>query len=103
MGVRGTDHGHLMFDRAPVPLSNRLGDEGDGVAIALSGFLARSRIAVGMTCVGLASRGVVLAVSSAQRRATFGRKIAARQAVAFRLAARGTELRAGRWLGLASA
>src|SRR5204863_273886 len=103
MGVRGTDHGHLMFDRAPVPLSNRLGDEGDGLAIALSGFLAPSRIAVGMTCVGLASRALELAVSYAQRRETFGRKIAERQAIAFRLAEMATDLFAARALVLDAA
>src|SRR5665213_1245696 len=33
MGVRGTDHGHLIFDRAPVPVANRLGEEGDPQAV----------------------------------------------------------------------
>src|SRR5947209_18778933 len=54
MGVRGTDHGHIVFDRAPVPVADRLGEEGQGVEIAPSGFLAPSRIAVAMACVGLA-------------------------------------------------
>lgn len=98
MGVRGTDHGHLVFDRAPVPVENRLGEEGDGLAIALSGFLAPSRIAVGMTCVGLARRALELAVQYAHRRETFGRKIAQRQAIAFRLAEMATDLQAARSL-----
>jgi alkylation response protein AidB-like acyl-CoA dehydrogenase len=98
MGVRGTDHGHLVFDRAPVPVSDRLGEEGQGLEIALSGFLAPSRIAVGMTCVGLASRALELAVSYAQRRETFGRKIAQRQAIAFRLAEMATDVQAARSL-----
>ena len=103
MGVRGTDHGHLVFDRAPVPVANRLGEEGDGLAIALSGFLAPSRIAVGMTCVGLASRALELALSYARRRETFGRPIAQRQAIAFRLAEMATDLAAARALVLESA
>jgi alkylation response protein AidB-like acyl-CoA dehydrogenase len=98
MGVRGTDHGHLVFDRAPVPVTNRLGEEGDGLAIALSGFLAPSRIAVGMTCVGLASRAIELAVVYAKRRETFGRKIAERQAIAFKLAEMATDISAARSL-----
>jgi alkylation response protein AidB-like acyl-CoA dehydrogenase len=103
MGVRGTDHGHLIFDRAPVPVANRLGEEGDGLAIALSGFLAPSRIAVGMTCVGLASRALELALAYAQTRETFGKKIASRQAIAFRLAEMGTDLRAARALVMEAA
>jgi alkylation response protein AidB-like acyl-CoA dehydrogenase len=103
MGVRGTDHGHLVFDRAPVPVANRLGEEGDGLAIALSGFLAPSRIAVGMTCVGLASRALELALAYAQTRETFGKKIASRQAIAFRLAEMAADLRAARALVMEAA
>jgi alkylation response protein AidB-like acyl-CoA dehydrogenase len=98
MGVRGTDHGHITFERAPVPVANRLGQEGDGLAVALSGFLAPSRIAVGMTCVGLAQRALDLALDYARRRETFGRKIAERQAIAFRLAEMATDVHAARSL-----
>jgi alkylation response protein AidB-like acyl-CoA dehydrogenase len=98
MGVRGTDHAHLVFDRAPVPVANRLGEEGEGLEIALSGFLAPSRISVAMTCVGLAKRALELALEYAQRRETFGKKIAARQAVAFKLAEMATDIEAARSL-----
>ena len=99
MGVRGTDHGHFMFDRAPVPVANRLGEEGDGLGVALSGFLAPSRIAVAMTCVGLAQRALDLAVAYAKQRETFGKKIAQRQAIAFKLAEMADRHRRprGRW------
>jgi alkylation response protein AidB-like acyl-CoA dehydrogenase len=98
MGVRGTDHGHIVFDRAPVPLANRLGEEGDGLSVALSGFLAPSRIAVGMTCVGLAQRALELALEYAKRRETFGKRIAERQAIAFKLAEMATDVQAARSL-----
>jgi alkylation response protein AidB-like acyl-CoA dehydrogenase len=98
MGVRGTDHAHLVFDRAPVPVGNRLGEEGQGLEIALSGFLAPSRISVGMTCVGLAQRALDLALVYAGRRETFGKKIAARQAIAFKLAEMATDIEAARSL-----
>jgi alkylation response protein AidB-like acyl-CoA dehydrogenase len=98
MGVRGTDHGHIVFDRAPVPIENRLGEEGEGLGVALSGFLAPSRIAVGMTCVGLAGRALDLALDYAKRRETFGRKIAERQAIAFKLAEMATDVQAARSL-----
>ena len=73
MGVLGTDHAHLMFDRAPVPVVNRLGEEGEGLDVALGGFLVPSRISVAMTCVGLADRALDLAVEyskSARRSAS---------------------------------
>jgi len=103
MGVRGTDHGHLIFDRAPVPVASRLGAEGDGLGVALSGFLAPSRISVAMTCVGLAQRALDLALEYAKQRETFGKPIAQRQAIAFKLAEMATDIQAGRALTMQSA
>ncbi len=98
MGVRGTDHGHLVFDRAPVAVANRLGEEGDGLQVALGGFLAPSRISLAMSCVGLAQRALELAIGYAQRRETFGRRIAERQAISFKLAEMATDIEAARAL-----
>jgi len=103
LGIRGTDHAHLRFDRAPVPVANRLGDEGDGLAVALGGFLAPSRISLAMTCVGLAQRALDLAVGYAKQRETFGKKLAQRQAISFRLAEMATDVQAGRQLVLHAA
>jgi alkylation response protein AidB-like acyl-CoA dehydrogenase len=103
MGVRGTDHGAFVFDRAPVPVANRLGEEGEGLGVALSGFLTPSRIAVAMTCVGLAKRALELALEYAQQRETFGKKIAQRQAIAFSLAEMKTDIEAARALVMQSA
>jgi alkylation response protein AidB-like acyl-CoA dehydrogenase len=103
MGVRGTDHGHIVFDRAPVPVANRLGEEGQGLEVALSGFLAPSRIAVAMTCVGLARRALELALDYAGRRETFGKAIAQRQAISFRLAEMATDIEAARTLTMHAA
>src|ERR1700759_4119115 len=98
MGVRGTDHGHIVFDRAPVPVADRFGEEGQGGEIALSGFLGPSRISLATTCVGLAQRALDLALDYARQRETFGKKIAERQAVAFKLAEMATDLEAARRL-----
>ncbi|RAN73344.1 acyl-CoA dehydrogenase [Bacillus sp. SRB_336] len=98
MGVRGTDHARLSFHDTPVPVENRLGREGDGLAIALGGFLTPSRISVAMSCVGLAERAEELAVAYARRRVTFGKPIAARQAIAFMLAENAADIQASRAL-----
>ena len=103
MGVVGTDHAHLTFEHAPVPVANRLGAEGDGLSVALGGFLVPSRISVAMTCVGLAQRALELAVDYAKQRETFGKPIAARQAIAFRLAEMATDVEAARVLTLHAA
>ncbi len=103
MGVRGTDHAHLVFDRTPVPVSSRLGEEGQGLDVALSGFLTPSRIAIGMTCVGLARRAQELAVEHARRRQTFGKPLAARQAIAYWIAENATDIEAARQLVLHAA
>jgi alkylation response protein AidB-like acyl-CoA dehydrogenase len=103
MGVRGTDHAHLVFDRAPVPVSDRLGDEGDGLGLALGGFLGPSRISLAMTCVGLAQRALDLAVAYAKTRETFGRRLADRQAIAFKLAEMATDVQAARQLVMVAA
>ncbi|MFE3170607.1 acyl-CoA dehydrogenase family protein [Amycolatopsis sp. NPDC059090] len=100
MGVRGTDHAQLVFDRARVPVSNRIGEEGRGLDVALGGFLVPSRISVAMSCVGLARRAHELAVGYARERKTFGRKLADRQAIRFMLAENATDIEAARQLVL---
>ncbi|MGA9273894.1 MAG: acyl-CoA dehydrogenase, partial [Candidatus Cybelea sp.] len=103
MGVRGTDHARLSFNRAPVPVANRLGDEGQGLAIALGGFLTPSRISVAMSCVGLARRAQELAIEYAGKRETFGKTLAQRQAIRFMIAENATDIEAARQLVLHAA
>jgi alkylation response protein AidB-like acyl-CoA dehydrogenase len=103
MGVRGTDHALLAFDRAPVPVANRLGEEGQGLQVALGGFLTPSRIAVAMSCVGLAARAQELAIAHARVRETFGKVLAERQVIAFALAENAADIEAARRLTLHAA
>nr|WP_231707815.1 acyl-CoA dehydrogenase family protein [Arthrobacter caoxuetaonis] len=103
MGVRGTDHASLTFTDAPVPVGNRLGAEGDGLAVALGGFLTPSRISVAMSCVGLAQRAQQLAVDYARHRTTFGKPLASRQAIAFSLAENAADIAAAKALTLTAA
>jgi alkylation response protein AidB-like acyl-CoA dehydrogenase len=103
MGVRGTDHAHLIFEDAPVPVANRLGAEGDGLEVALGGFLLPSRVSVAMSCVGLARRAHDLACEHALQRSTFGKKLAQRQAIAFMIAENAADIEAARQLVLHAA
>lgn len=103
MGVRGTDHAQLTFDRTPVPVANRIGEEGQGLEVALGGFLTPSRISVAMSCVGLAKRAQELAIAYARKRQTFGKRLEQRQAIRFMIAENATDIEAARRLVLHAA
>ena len=75
MGIRGTTGYELVFDAARVPAANRLGDEGDGLRVALSA-LGAGRISIAACCVGLARSALELAGRYALQRRQFGRAIA---------------------------
>ncbi|MGW2620040.1 acyl-CoA dehydrogenase family protein [Streptomyces sp. NPDC001500] len=103
MGVRGTDHASLAFDRTPVPVDHRLGAEGQGLEVFLGGFLTPSRISVAMSCVGLAQRAQQLALAYARNRVTFGKTLTQRQAIQFMLAENAADIEAARQLVLHAA
>lgn len=103
LGVRGTDHARLSFKRTPVPVANRLGAQGQGLEVALGGFLTPSRISVAMSCVGLARRAHELAIAYAARRETFGKTLDQRQAIRFMIAENAADIEAARQLVLHAA
>jgi len=103
MGVRGTDHAILRFTDTPVPVSARLGEEGDGLRVALGGFLLPSRVSVAMSCVGLAERAQELALEYALKRETFGKKLAERPVIQAYLAENYADIQAARALVLHAA
>lgn len=86
MGVRGTDHAILKFHEVRIPARYRLGEEGQGLEVALGGFLLPSRVSVAMSAVGLAERAQELAIAFAKERVTFGKPLAQRQVIQFYIA-----------------
>lgn len=103
MGLAGTGHGHLVLKECRVSAANRLGDEGQGIDVAIRGFLEPSRICIGMTCVGLAQRAFDLAVARAKERVTFGKPLADRQIIQMYIAEMATDIEAARQLALHAA
>ena len=85
----------ISFDNVRVPLANRLGNEGQGFAIAMEG-LDGGRINIATCSVGTAQHALTQAVSYAQERKQFDQAIAEFQATQFRLADMQTELVAAR-------
>jgi alkylation response protein AidB-like acyl-CoA dehydrogenase len=86
MGVRGTDHAILKFREVRIPAKYRLGEEGQGLEVALGGFLLPSRVSVAMSAVGLAERAQELAIEFSKQRVTFGKPLAQRQVIQFYIA-----------------
>jgi alkylation response protein AidB-like acyl-CoA dehydrogenase len=81
MGCKGGSHDRLIFEDCRLPANAVLGQVGDGLLLGLRGFLDVSRLSIAVSCLGLAREAMDLAVAFAKERVTFGRPIAARQAV----------------------
>ena len=60
MGIRGTTGNEIVFEDARVRVDNRLGEEGDGLRVALSA-LGAGRIGIAAACTGLARSALELA------------------------------------------
>src|SRR5437868_3652532 len=78
-----------------VPVENRLGEEGQGLKIALSA-LDGGRIGIAAQAVGLAQGALEETVKYAKQRKAFGKNISEFQAIQFMLADMQTEIEAAR-------
>ena len=77
--------GALRLNDVVVPPEHRLGAPGDGLKIAL-GNLDVFRVSVGAAALGLADRALAEAIAHLNRRAQFGKPLAAQQGLLFQLA-----------------
>ena len=102
MGMKGSPTAQLHFDGVRVADTRRLGDEGQGFAIALSA-LDSGRLGIAACAVGLAQAALDEAVEYATGRRQFGRPVADFQGLRFLLADMATRIEAGRSLYLAAA
>ncbi|MEV7677302.1 acyl-CoA dehydrogenase family protein [Streptomyces sp. NPDC088341] len=102
MGMKGSPTAQLHFDGVRVADSRRIGEEGQGFAIALSA-LDSGRLGIAACAVGLAQAALDEAVEYATGRRQFGRPIADFQGLRFLLADMATRIEAGRSLYLAAA
>jgi butyryl-CoA dehydrogenase len=97
MGQHASDTAQIVFERCRVPAANRLGDEGQGLKIALSG-LEGGRIGIASQCVGMARAAFDAALAYSKERTAFGKPIFEHQAVQFRLAEMAMKIEAARQL-----
>src|SRR5262249_5709047 len=97
MGIKGSTTGEVFFDGCRVPGANRLGEEGEGFAIAMR-ILDRSRPGIAAQAPGIAEGATDCALEYARTREAFGRPIASHELVAGMLADMETRCEAARGL-----
>jgi cyclohexanecarboxyl-CoA dehydrogenase len=89
--------GSVFFDDVRVPVSHRLGEEGNGFTQVMQGF-DYSRALIGLQCVGAAQASLDEAWAYVRERHAFGRPIGQFQGVTFPLAEGESQIAAVRQL-----
>ena len=97
MGQHASDTAQILFENCRVPVANRIGDEGQGLKIALSG-LEGGRIGIASQAVGMARAAFEAALAYSKERKAFGVPIFEHQAIQFKLADMATQIEAARQL-----
>jgi alkylation response protein AidB-like acyl-CoA dehydrogenase len=102
MGLMSSTTATMLFDDVRVPVERRLGDEGQGLSIALAGLDA-GRLGIAAVATGLAQEALDVAIAYAKERETFGRAIIDHQGLAFVLADMAAAVESARATYLAAA
>ena len=85
MGLMSSTTASVIFEGVRVPAERRLGGEGEGLSIALSGLDA-GRLGIAAVAVGVAQGALDVAVAYAREREAFGKPVIEHQGLAFLLA-----------------
>ncbi|MFG1806919.1 acyl-CoA dehydrogenase family protein [Streptomyces sp. NPDC049040] len=102
MGLKGSPTAQVHFDAVRVPDTRRIGEPGQGFAIALSA-LDSGRLGIAACATGVAQAALDTALGYVMERRQFDRPVADFQGVRFMLADMATRIEAGRALYLAAA
>ncbi|GGM13310.1 acyl-CoA dehydrogenase [Streptomyces fumigatiscleroticus] len=102
MGLKGSPTAQVHLDGVRVGDDRRIGEEGQGFAIALSA-LDSGRLGIAACAIGLAQAALDEAVAYVTGRQQFGRPVSDFQGLRFMLADMATQIEAGRALYLAAA
>ncbi|MBJ6618673.1 acyl-CoA dehydrogenase family protein [Streptomyces sp. DHE17-7] len=102
MGLKGSPTAQVQFDGVRVSDARRIGEEGQGFAIALSA-LDSGRLGIAACAIGVAQAALDTAVAYAAERRQFGKPIVDFQGLRFMLADMATQIEAGRALCLSAA
>ncbi|MEU3286212.1 acyl-CoA dehydrogenase family protein [Streptomyces longwoodensis] len=102
MGLTGSATATMRLDGVRVPVERRIGQEGEGLKIALAS-LDCGRLGISAVATGLAQGALDHAVRYARERETFGKPIIEHQGLAFVLADMGAAVESSRAIALAAA
>ena len=102
MGRHAVDSNQLFIDALPVPIADRIGEEGRGFEYLLHG-LNPERILVGAEAVGIGQAALQRAANYAKERIVFGRPIGQNQSIQHPLAECWMELEAANLMMLKAA
>ncbi|MCY0902139.1 MAG: acyl-CoA dehydrogenase [Firmicutes bacterium] len=97
MGLNGSSTAELIFEDMRLPAAQRLGEEGQGFAIAMS-QLDGGRIGIAAQALGIARAALDAVLGYTQERRQFGRAIAEFQGVQVMLADMAMQIEAARLL-----
>jgi alkylation response protein AidB-like acyl-CoA dehydrogenase len=97
LGIRSSDTHALVFDGVRVPVANRLGNEGDGLKVALSA-LDSGRMGIAGQALGIAQAALEASLLYAHQRKQFGQFLKDFQATQFKFADMETRIQAARLL-----
>lgn len=97
LGIRGSDTHAITFEECRVPVANRLGNEGNGLKVALTA-LDSGRMGIAAQALGVAQGALEAALKYCHERQQFGKYLKDFQAIQFKLADMETRIQAGRLL-----
>ena len=97
MGLHSSPTRELIFDACTIPAANRVGEEGQGLKIALSS-LDSGRVNIGAVTVGVAQAAFETACNYSRERQQFGHPISSFEAIQFMLADMAMQIEASRLL-----
>ncbi|MEI6778856.1 MAG: acyl-CoA dehydrogenase [Chloroflexales bacterium] len=97
LGIRSAHSSQMAYDDCRVPVSRRLGEEGQGFKIAMT-ILNAGRIGIAAQALGIAQGAYEAALAYTKVREQFGKPIHEFQAVGFTLADMATRIKAARLL-----
>ncbi len=98
MGLWGANTGELIFNNCRVPKENLIGDEGDGMKVALKIISEVGRAGMAATALGILQASFEEAVKFAKERTLYGKPISNLQAIQWNIADISAQLDSSRML-----
>jgi len=98
LGLRCVPVNELAFTNCRIPKENLLGQEGKGLAVALSSIAVIGRTGAAGVSLGIAEGAYQAALKFARERTLYGKPISKLQSIQFDLANMKVEIEAAKWL-----